>query len=74
MNTDDLVLKIILIGDSGVGKSCILKAFMGDAFKAAYTSTIGVDFEIKPIHIDGQLVNLHLWDTAGKLHPLSTYY
>lgn len=62
---DDIVLKLILVGDSGVGKSCLLKSFMGDPFKGVYTSTIGVDFEIKPIMIGGRNVNLQIWDTAG---------
>jgi small GTP-binding protein len=38
----------------------------GDPFKGVYTSTIGVDFEIKPIQIDGKTVNLQIWDTAGQ--------
>lgn len=75
-NPDDLVLKIILIGDSGVGKSCLLKSFMGDPFKGTYTSTIGVDFEIKPVQIDGKTVNLQIWDTAGqeRFRTITTSY
>jgi len=75
-NPDDLVLKVILVGDSGVGKSCLLKSFMGDPFKGAFTSTIGVDFEIKPIQIDGKTVNLQIWDTAGqeRFRTITTSY
>jgi small GTP-binding protein len=75
-NPDDLVLKVILVGDSGVGKSCLLKSFMGDPFKGVYTSTIGVDFEIKPIQIDGKTVNLQIWDTAGqeRFRTITTSY
>jgi len=75
-NPDDLVLKLILIGDSGVGKSCLLKSFMGDPFKAGYTSTIGVDFEIKPVNIDNHTVNLQIWDTAGqeRFRTITTSY
>lgn len=75
-NPDDMVLKVILIGDSGVGKSCLLKSFMGDPFKGVYTSTIGVDFEIKPIQIDGKTVNLQIWDTAGqeRFRTITTSY
>jgi hypothetical protein len=40
----EMILKIIMVGDSGVGKSCLLKAFMGEPFDKSYTSTIGVDF------------------------------
>lgn len=75
-NPDDIVLKVILVGDSGVGKSCLLKTFMGDPFKGVYTSTIGVDFEIKPIQIDGKTVNLQIWDTAGqeRFRTITTSY
>jgi len=72
----DLVLKIILVGDSGVGKSCLLKSFMGDPFKGDYTSTIGVDFEIKPVVIENKTVNLQIWDTAGqeRFRTITTSY
>jgi len=75
-NPDDMVLKLILVGDSGVGKSCLLKAFMGDPFKGVYTSTIGVDFEIKPMVVNGKTVNLQIWDTAGqeRFRTITTSY
>jgi len=75
-NPDDMVLKLILVGDSGVGKSCLLKAFMGDPFKGVYTSTIGVDFEIKPMIVNGKTVNLQIWDTAGqeRFRTITTSY
>jgi len=71
-----MVLKLILVGDSGVGKSCLLKAFMGDPFKGVYTSTIGVDFEIKPMVVNGKTVNLQIWDTAGqeRFRTITTSY
>lgn len=72
----DMLLKIIIIGDSGVGKSAILKCYMGDPFQSAYTSTIGVDFEIKPIVLDGKTINLQVWDTAGqeRFRTITTSY
>ena len=75
-NPDDVVLKLILVGDSGVGKSCLLKAFMGDPFRAVYTSTIGVDFEIKPLLLHNRTVNLQIWDTAGqeRFRTITTSY
>jgi len=71
-----MVLKIIMIGDSGVGKSCVLKAFMGDPYQPGYTSTIGVDFEIKPVVLEGKTVNLQIWDTAGqeRFRTITTSY
>jgi len=76
----ELILKIIMVGDSGFGKSCLLKAFMGEPFDKSYTSTIGVDFEIKPITItDAKVekqVNLQIWDTAGqeRFRTITTSY
>jgi Ras-related protein Rab-1A len=72
----DLVLKIILIGDSGVGKSCVLKSFMGEAFEPTYISTIGVDFELKTVQHAGKTINLQLWDTAGqeRFRTITTSY
>jgi len=72
----DFVLKVIMIGDSGVGKSCLLKGFMGEGFDNGYTSTIGVDFEIKAVVIGDRHVNLQVWDTAGqeRFHTITTTY
>lgn len=72
----DFVLKIIMVGNSGVGKSALLKAFMGDPFQSTHTSTIGVDFEIKQVVADGKTVNLQIWDTAGqeRFRTITTSY
>jgi len=63
----DYLFKLLIIGDSGVGKSCILLRFADDSFFAeSYISTIGVDFKIKTIEVDGRTVKLQLWDTTGQ--------
>jgi len=63
----DYLFKILLIGDSGVGKSCLLLRFADDNFFAeSYISTIGVDFKIKTVEIDGITVKLQIWDTTGQ--------
>lgn len=54
------------MGDSGVGKSCILLRFADDTFSESYISTIGVDFRFKTLSIDGLIVKLQIWDTAGQ--------
>lgn len=66
MNDYDYLFKILLIGDSGVGKSCILIRFTEDTYSEAYISTIGVDFKIKTIESGGKIIKLQIWDTAGQ--------
>ena len=67
MNKDyDYLFKIVLIGDSSVGKSCILLRFADDTFNESFISTIGVDFKIKTIHLDDKIIKLQIWDTAGQ--------
>eukprot|EP00010_Vexillifera_abyssalis_P004402 CAMPEP_0201553144 /NCGR_PEP_ID=MMETSP0173_2-20130828/19469_1 /ASSEMBLY_ACC=CAM_ASM_000268 /TAXON_ID=218659 /ORGANISM="Vexillifera sp., Strain DIVA3 564/2" /LENGTH=225 /DNA_ID=CAMNT_0047963761 /DNA_START=68 /DNA_END=742 /DNA_ORIENTATION=+ len=62
----DLLFKFILIGDSGVGKSSILLQFTDDYFAEKHSSTIGVDFKIRTIELDGKRIKLNIWDTAGQ--------
>ncbi|KAI0689823.1 GTP-binding protein ypt1 [Cytidiella melzeri] len=62
----DYLFKLLLIGDSGVGKSCLLLRFAEDAFTDSYLSTIGVDFKIRTVELDGKTVKLQIWDTAGQ--------
>jgi len=62
----DYLFKLVLIGDSGVGKSCLLLRFADDNFTDSYISTIGVDFRFRTITIDKKTVKLQIWDTAGQ--------
>ena len=60
------LFKLVLIGDSGVGKSCLLLRFADDSFTDSYISTIGVDFRFRTVTIDMKTVKLQIWDTAGQ--------
>merc|ERR1719171_470778 len=62
----DFLIKLLLIGDSGVGKSCILVRFADDAFSNSFITTIGIDFKIRTIELDGKRIKLQIWDTAGQ--------
>ena len=62
----DYLFKLLLIGDSGVGKSCLLLRFADDTYTDSYISTIGVDFKIRTIKLDNKTVKLQIWDTAGQ--------
>jgi len=59
-------LKILIIGESGVGKSSLMKRFIDDEYDDELSLTIGVDFKTKTVDIDGVNVKLAIWDTAGQ--------
>lgn len=73
----DHLFKLLLIGDSGVGKSAILERYCDDVFSDTQITTIGVDFKIKTEEIDGKVIKLQMWDTAGQERfkgIVSSYY
>lgn len=61
----DYLFKVLLIGDSGVGKSSLLLRFTDKTYTDSYTSTIGVDFKIQTMKLNDKVVKLQLWDTCG---------
>ena len=65
-NSHDVVLKVIIVGDSGVGKTNLLTRYCEGTFKDSYAATIGVDFKIKIIDINDRKAKLQIWDTAGQ--------
>lgn len=72
----DKTMKLLMVGDSGVGKSCILLRFVDDKFNPSFITTIGIDFKIKTIEINGVKIKLQVWDTAGqeRFRTITTAY
>jgi Ras-related protein Rab-1A len=73
----DYLLKIIMIGNSGVGKSVLLQKFTDDTYTDNYITTIGVDFKIRSLIINGKSIKLQIWDTDGQERfrtIISSYY
>merc|ERR1711939_321481 len=62
----DMLIKLLLIGDSGVGKSCLLCRYADDVFNSNFIATIGIDFKVRTIELDGKKIKLQIWDTAGQ--------
>ncbi|KAL7341788.1 GTP-binding protein, SEC4 [Rhodotorula toruloides] len=67
---------MLLIGDSGVGKSCLLLRFCDDAWTPSFITTIGIDFKIRTIELEGKRIKLQIWDTAGqeRFRTITTAY
>ncbi|CAD8136030.1 unnamed protein product [Paramecium pentaurelia] len=60
------LIKILLLGNSGVGKTQILLRYSENNFRTGYMCTIGVDFKIKKLQVDEKVVKMQIWDTAGQ--------
>jgi len=75
-STFDLQIKLLMIGDSGVGKTCLLLRYANDSFSPTFITTIGIDFKIKTVCLDNTVVKLQIWDTAGqeRFRTITTSY
>lgn len=62
----DFLIKAILVGNSAVGKTCINLRYTDDKFSPSFITTIGIDFKIKNVNVDGKNIRLQIWDTAGQ--------
>ncbi|KAI4882542.1 hypothetical protein NFI96_034474 [Prochilodus magdalenae] len=62
----DVLFRMLLLGDSGVGKTCLLCRFTDNDFLSQHVSTVGVDFKMKTLQVDGIKVRAQIWDTAGQ--------
>lgn len=72
----DMQIKLLMIGDSGVGKTCLLLRYANDSFSPTFITTIGIDFKIKNIQVDDTRIKLQIWDTAGqeRFRTITTSY
>jgi Ras-related protein Rab-1A len=70
MKTDatnyDYIFKVLLLGDSSVGKTCFLLRFSDDTFTDNHISTIGLDYRLKMVSVNESVIKLQIWDTAGQ--------
>jgi DnaJ homolog subfamily C member 27 len=60
-------IKLLSIGSGGCGKSCLIKRYCEDRFVQKYIATIGIDYGVKPVQVDGAEVRVNFWDLSG--HP-----
>jgi Ras-related protein Rab-11A len=65
-STADYIFKIVLTGDSGVGKSNLLSRFTRNEFSLESRSTIGVEFSTKEVQVDGKTIKVQIWDTGKR--------
>ena len=63
---NDINLKILILGDSSVGKTSLLLQYSDGYFPTVYVATIGVEYKLKTLKINGIDINLQIWDTAGQ--------
>mmetsp|Transcript_15296 Transcript_15296/g.19848 ORF Transcript_15296/g.19848 Transcript_15296/m.19848 type:complete len:113 (+) Transcript_15296:39-377(+) len=61
-----VLLKVIILGDSGVGKTSLMNQYVNQRYTEQYKATIGADFLTKEVTIEDKLVTLQIWDTAGQ--------
>jgi Ras-related protein Rab-7A len=74
-----VLLKVIILGDSGVGKTSLMNQYVNQKFSTQYKATIGADFLTKEVVIDDRVVTMQIWDTAGQVCVMlsnihSTFY
>ena len=72
----DVYVKILLLGDSGVGKTCLLKRYRDNNYKHNFISTVGIDYKVHYTNIDNKRVKCQIWHTAGqeRFHVITRAY
>jgi small GTP-binding protein len=69
----DYLFKLKMVGDSGVGKSCLTLRFNDGVFSEEYVSTIGVDFRLKTFELEGKTIKMQTWDVGGQFRTIATH-
>lgn len=62
----DYTIKIMLLGETEIGKTCLIQRYVSNSFGMNYITTIGIDFQLKYVEINGKNIKLQIWDTAGQ--------
>ncbi|KAL4473716.1 hypothetical protein ABPG74_022580 [Tetrahymena malaccensis] len=72
----EICFKLLIIGNSAVGKTCLLLRYCNNKFSFSHITTVGVDFQIKRLDLNGKKIKLSIWDTAGqeKWRNITTNY
>lgn len=66
VESKEFMLKLVMVGDFGVGKSCLLQRFAHQTFQEPMLSNLGIDFQVSQIQVKDHKVKLQIWDTAGQ--------
>ena len=72
----DVIFKVLLLGDSGTGKSSLILRYTDNTFNGSLVSSIGVDFKLVKKEVDGNVIKIQIWDTAGheRFRSITTSY
>ena len=62
----DYLFKLLILGESGVGKTCLLLRYTDDFFTANHLTTVGIDFKVRVVVLENKIIKLQIWDTAGQ--------
>lgn len=62
----DMLMRLLLVGETGVGKTCVLCRYASEEFIDSHITTIGIDFKMKTISVGGKTIKVQIWDTAGQ--------
>ena len=68
-----IIFQVIILGDSGVGKTSLMNQYVNKKFSNQYKATIGADFLTKEVMVDDRLVTMQIWDTAGQVRGRMNY-